>query len=403
MIESIRVLNEVYNFDPKRPSSDYLEQDKDYGIIIEVENSLAIAAANAAESIGERLPFTSKSLVNPIDNQDFGFRLKNKSLTKDHVLDLKDGSLYIVVGRNGIGKTTFLNSIYASLMNYKIYDSSKRSALYCGNFGLSSNGLPSQSINGAIPKTNLIYLLNINQTPFNEKNINKYVLEAFKFYLSQDELYNNNFFDVVNRLSEKEVDNRFIASISNEILNFEETTFLNRAHIERALINSLESVVKNLESKVPEVKKRLIYLIQHRDSIPELPVPSNIYGQYEITLKSGNKIQDLRLLKFDPRKRTLDHDSSMGEYARRELELMLTEKDNSGIYLLDEPTGNADRVNNKWIKDEFLKAMIEAKCEKTLIFSSNDESFIEKAASYGARFIDLDKEPARIVSFNELS
>ncbi len=401
MIKSIKVLSEVYNFDSKMPSSSYVEDKEIYidPAFETTDNTLARAAAEAASFAGEKLKFTQKSLTASRNDEDFGFRLKNNCLPKGHILELNNEvPLYIVVGRNGIGKTTFLNSINISLRNYNIYNSTKRSALFCGNFGLSNNGLPSQSISGTIPKTNLAYVLNIDRTPFNEKDINKYTLDAFKFYLRQDEIYNNPFFDILNKFSKEEIDHRLNYLIKSEIVKFEDTTYLNKPHLERALSLAFNDLVTKFN--IPDVKKRLIYLIQYRDSIPELPLSCNVYGQYEIILEDY-KIDGISISQFDPRKRVLDTNSSMGEYARRELETMLYS--NNKIYLLDEPTGNADRANSRWIKCEFLENMLKKQGDKTIIIASNDDSLIEKAADYGARFIDLDKEPARIVEYKELS
>ena len=283
MIRSLRVINDNYNFDSVRPSTSYDngETTEIVRVDMALDRNMVEALENAARSVGEHRRVELSEVI--ITQERNGkFKLPRNNLPVGLTFELEQNIIYCVVGSNGVGKSTFLNGIKFSLQNSAIYHSTGRSALFCGDLGLSNTGRPSRAVNGVIDRTSLLNLIDFTHKPFNIERTNDYAVDAFKFYLRHEELYENPFFVALKKFNDSQLDSRLEKIIESEIKDVGSTMFklpLVRNAIKKSFSNILDS-----SKQIADVKRKLIFLIEHRDSIPEVETPLNVYGQYELSL-----------------------------------------------------------------------------------------------------------------------
>lgn len=374
LLEKIRVLCDRYNLDYQNGSG------------IWPQESILMGGAFYLDNIKKSNP----SVRTP-------FSLPDGVLPANTLLEFPDQSnLYVVIGENGIGKTTFLKTIARALANAQHFETHKRTRLFKGTLGLRESISNAKSF--TVPEDNTAGLIEINYSyiasAFLVNQLREdYTMKALRFYLSRHEVFDSPYYRTLQRFSSEEIASRLSYHIF--LKERDDEREIPEKYKSRPLHSSVKEVIQEIaeENKIDfdEVVRRFCYLIEMANPILQRDLPINVYGEYELGLRLPASKISVGI--FD---HNLQPDGTMskGQYARSSLEKFL-EEESVRVLLVDEPTGNTDMKTSAWIYGEWLPQI--ASTPNTDIFiASHDPRICEIVKKLGGLSVDMYQRPAQV-------
>ncbi len=353
LINSITVLNDYYNIDSQNPSGVW--DAAKYGKRELVKHSSPYTLAKGVLPVGAQLEFPEQSNVN------------------------------LVVGRNGVGKTTVLKAIARSAANAMYFGQQGRSSMFKGNFAASwetelvagTGGLAKRDSG----RTFEDYAFTVNRTWVNSAKFDfakaSYDEQMFHFYLSCESFFMPNIMNIYHQRDDATIQARLLGYFYR---GYEKGTQL-PVLFERFI--SYQSERLGIAQR--EVKERLLYVMEAGGLALQTDCAANVFGEYD--LGAAFPRNGLSIGVFDSALQT--NMTSKGEYAKKSLESLLR-KETPRLLLLDEPTSHLGGASESWFYNDFLEN-VKADPATMVFISTNDR----KLRNYkGATVIDMDTKPA---------
>jgi len=252
MIKNLKVVHEVYNADYERSTTFWP---------------------------GQELSWRSEDKVKP-------YSLENALLPRG--LELKfdaETPLYALIGPNECGKSTFLKTLARSLDNLHYFRENGRTALFDGALGFGADLQIVQGTGGLLTsvyahskESMLAYCTPSyaeRQAPCNDKNKHsgRRFIQALPFYLPHDEVFDTPNFSPYNYMSEELVHAR-LTHLFGCYLDVEEE----KNPIPLEVLAQLKLVSDQEDISVPDLERRLAYLIDHWETVPQIAFDVNVFG-----------------------------------------------------------------------------------------------------------------------------
>lgn len=305
--------------------------------------------------------------------------------------------LYVVIGPNGIGKSTFLRSIARSIANAQYFESHNRTKRFDGKIGVArayheelvenTGGLLFRSGNLFDRAGDTITDRSPGYATTAHDISKSYFADALRFYLTRNEIFNSEGFAPYARISDKDIERRIGALFGTRkvIDGLRERYEIGWYKNHECIDTLMDATLKESGIKRHDLYRRLAYLVELNAYIGQLPIPANIFGEYKLEL--GVPVQEIKLGIFDPNLRTRDDQVSAGQYARNKLGALL-KVEGKHLMLIDEPTANMDLQNSRWFNDQFLCQVVKMKNTMVLV-AANDPSVVQKTGQLKGKSVNM--------------
>ncbi len=371
LIKKLRVILDKYNFDPVNPT---IWPTANFEFTV---RGYSTNYSRAEEFLKEHVPHVQYAL-NP------GVLPRGTSLEFSNATNI-----YAVIGKNGIGKTTFLKSIAQSLENAMWFEVNKRTKLFGGLVGGYREYYPKLSQCDILPSSG--GRLRIWENYSGVSIFYGFKKRAYETYMLFDEIFNSPNFQPYKNLTMEEAINRIIHPMLIPHMSNKEHMAKVKQSESEIFKSFCQDISSNLQLEPVEVYRKAVYLSELCANIAQIPYPINIFGGYEMELSA--KAQDITLDIVDLALNT-DDKLSKGQYVAGELEAALKTL-TPAIMLIDEPTGNMDMKNCQWVYDEFIPKVTSMENAQAFI-ATNDSKLVDKIQEKGGKVIDMYERPTII-------
>ena len=316
-------------------------------------------------------------------------------LPKDHVLTFSaEKPIYVLVGANGSGKSTFLHAVAHSAFNAQFFKRFGRTRLFSGTVGLKPDARPCQNVLGVSREVDSTgYAYTSHNLPrllqkWEDKRVQDYFFAAVELYLPRDELFEGIHFAPYAALTTDQAVNKlrrlFVHNDGHSGPKKDEPFEAKLENLPGKISTRVSNLAEKISLNEERAYQRVAYLVENNPGFPTYPHPINVFGQYELHFSSDEKVS---IGIYDA---GINGTKSSGEIARKTLDAIAT----TNLLLLDEPTNHLDRTGKKWFRDEYIKKLADK--DGSILIATHDELLIDAVTNMGGGLIDMDKAPISI-------